>query len=223
MKYVGGKVKLAKIICSYLNQARKSNQLYIEPFVGGGSILAGINKGPNLALDYCKSLIELWRKLQEGWQPPNFIEEDDYHRNHPLYLQAFIGFGCSFGGKYFGGYARNSERNYAREAKIALLQKINSIHFDTEFICLPYWRLNPKNALIYCDPPYAGTLGYDAIEQFDSDLFWWTMKQWSKTNTIFVSEQQAPKQFRCIWMQSRIRTIDKDTTKRAKEKLFTNV
>ena len=42
---------------------------------------------------------------------------------------SFVGFGCSFAGKWFGGYARsNDKRNYAKMAKNSLNKKIINLY-----------------------------------------------------------------------------------------------
>ena len=56
-----------------------------------------------------------------------------------------------------------------------------------------------KNALIYCDPPYAGTTKY-RFGSFDSNSFWqWCRDMSKKGNTVIVSEYNAPDDFNCIW------------------------
>jgi DNA adenine methylase len=63
---------------------------------------------------------------------------------------------------------------------------------------MDYRECHPKNALVYCDPPYANTTQYDATGKFSSEEFWNTMREWSKTNILFVSEYTAPEDFKCI-------------------------
>jgi DNA adenine methylase len=101
-------------------------------------------------------------------------------------MTALVGFGCSFSGKFFGGYARdNSKRNYASNAKKSLLCKLNTVK-NFKFECADYRDLYPTNALIYCDPPYAGVYRYG--EKFDNVEFWGIMKKWAKDNIVLVSE-----------------------------------
>ena len=52
--------------------------------------------------------------------------------------------------------------------------------------------------LVYCGPPYQGTTEYGAFDGFDHDLFWDTMREWSKNNTVVVSEYSAPEDFKCV-------------------------
>ena len=43
MRYLGGKARMAKDIVSVLNEYRKPNQLFVEPFVGAANIISRMN------------------------------------------------------------------------------------------------------------------------------------------------------------------------------------
>lgn len=64
----------------------------------------------------------MWQALQQGWQPPEIITKDEYyyvkeHKDENPALTGFVGFGCSFGGKWFGGLASNKKGdNYCTRA-----------------------------------------------------------------------------------------------------------
>lgn len=45
-------------------------------------------------------------------------------------------------------------------------------------------------AKVYADPPYANTTTYQG-QKFDSEAFWEYMRQISKNNQVFISEQTA--------------------------------
>ena len=54
----------------------------------------------------------MWKALQQGWEPPDLVTFEDYeyvraHQDENPALTAFVGFGCTFGAKWFGGYARD--------------------------------------------------------------------------------------------------------------------
>jgi DNA adenine methylase len=67
---------------------------------------------------------------------------------------------------------------------------------DTEFISKDYSKWNPKGYVIYIDPPYKNSVtNYYETEEFDHDRFWNIMRKWSKNNIVFISEQDAPKDF----------------------------
>lgn len=52
----------------------------------------------------------------------------------------------------------------------------------------------PPGAVVYCDPPYAGTAGYQ-VGEFDSIKFWDWVRVMSSTNPIYISEYSAPEDF----------------------------
>ena len=107
MRYLGGKSKIRKEVASFLESVRGPNQIYFEPFVGGGWILQEMS-GYRVGSDGNKALIAMYRALQNGWEPPEFVSEEAYKQlmkskpeDDPM--TAFCGFGCSFAGKYWGG------------------------------------------------------------------------------------------------------------------------
>ena len=135
--------------------------------------------------------------------PPEAVTEEEYawyKKNQPLDdpMTAFVGFGCSFGAKWFGGYARCKRGDdyvaNARNSLLKLLSHISSAIFNFS----NYTDLNPTDSLVYCDPPYKSTTGYGAVEAFNHDEFWEVMRLWSKVNTVLVSEYNAPDDFVCV-------------------------
>lgn len=209
MKYLGGKSKTANQIAAYLNQIRQPNQPYWEPFVGAGWILERIKGQPIYASDANPHLIELWRAVQSGWMPPELVTEDDYRQamagEFTNAMTAFIGFGCSYGGKWFAGYARNekgvSDPTIARTAKNSLLHKSNRTENGVHYFYANFLEcyVPAYGCLIYCDPPYEGTTGYGAVGQFDSGAFWERVR-WLENHghTVVVSEYNAPDDFSCV-------------------------
>lgn len=92
---------------------------------------------------------------------------------------------------------------------------------DVHFASGNYKELNPSGALIYCDPPYAGTKGYLTItKEFNHKEFWDIMREWSKSNIVLISEENAPDDFDILWEQEVSRTIRAQEKSKATEKLF---
>ena len=201
MHYLGGKERISKSLAFEINQYINDENV-LEPFCGGLSMTSRI-KGHIIASDVSKPLITLYKSLQNGWEPPDYVSEEDYHHYKKLQdendpMTAFVGFGCSFSGKYFGGYARCSDnKNYALSAKKSLKRKINNCK-NVKFECKSYKDYNPTNMVIYCDPPYVNTTKYKGINDFDTKEFWEIMRKWSKNNKVFISEYTAPNDFICI-------------------------
>lgn len=177
--------------------------------------------------DSHKYLIDLLNGVKNGYELPENISESDYkhikaNKDEDPVLTGFVGFGCSFGGKWFGGYARNKTRtNYALQSKRSLLKDMANL-MDATFICKDYTDVDiPKGAIIYADPPYENTTQYSG-GKFDSSKFWEYARQKSKTNLMFISELNAPDDFVPIWEKEFTRTLDvnKNNQFKATEKLF---
>lgn len=121
MQYLGGKSKTRKQIASFLESVRKPEETYFEPFVGGAWILQEMS-GSRIASDGNKSLIAMYKALQNGWIPPTFVSESEYQQvrktNDPSNpMTAFCGIGCSFAGKLWGGVRSFRRKNLLRTNK----------------------------------------------------------------------------------------------------------
>lgn len=203
MRYFGGKARIAKDISKYLESIRKNNQKYIEPFVGAGWVMT-LMSGNREGYDKHPYLINMYKELQSGWIPPKELSKEEYDKvkddkDDEPHLTGFVGFGCSFAGKRFGGYARSGDRNYCLNAHNSILKKMETMQ-DVKFECEDYKDINPVGALIYCDPPYQGTTQYGKIVgDFNTDDFWDKVRDWSKNNTVVVSEYNAPHDFQEVW------------------------
>lgn len=229
MQYFGGKAKIAKYIVPFLEGKRKENQVFLEPFVGGYNIGSKMY-GKRIEVDYNKYLIELYKHLQNGGELPNSISEVEYNyiknnKDENMALTGFVGFTCSYSGKWFGGYARDTnDRNYCLNGKNALVKKFADTDKDnTVFKYCNYKDFKPHGMLIYCDPPYKNTTKYSGTPDFDTEEFWEVMRKWSKDNCVYISEYEAPNDYKCVLeisTRTDIRCSNKDKQKRT-EKLFT--
>lgn len=230
MQYMGGKFRISKTITDIMMLSREPGQWYVEPFCGGCNVIDKIT-GPRLAADNHYWLIAMWRAVLRGWEPPGVVTEEEYQSikaamgQYPPELVGFVGFGCSYGGKWWGGYARTDKtgarsRNYAGEARRSIERK-RPLLDGVVFQCCPYWRMSvPSNSLIYCDPPYADTTGYKTGD-FDHELFWqWVRNMTSLGHTVFVSEYTAPDDFYPMWEKPVKTMLAQGKTKHSVEKLF---
>lgn len=231
MRYQGGKSRIAKQIASVITNvcSRESNLTFVSLFCGTCSIenkVTGFSR--KILNDKHEYLIALLNGVKNGYELPEFVSLEEYqylrtHQNEDKVLSGFVGFGCSFGAKWFGGYARSktTNRNYASEAKRSLLKDMATL-MDAEFTCKDYREVElPDGCVVYADPPYDGTTGY-GNEKFDSDAFWNYMREISKNHIVFISEQNAPDDFVSIWERQLTRTLDvnKNNQFKATEKLF---
>lgn len=240
MVYMGSKAKYKKYILPILqNTIDKHNvTIYIEPFCGGCNIIDDIKCKHKYAFDRSDTLIALLKQaaenpdliLKEGnrelWDKgKEYVKNGKMPNDMSLAEIGAMEFFASFSkGGFPRGYAKNTEtRDYFQEAKRNLIAQAPKLR-DINFKCQNYWELDLeiKNAVIYCDPPYQGTklYGYSNQSKMDYNHFWSWIRQISKNNYVFISEQNAPNDFNVLWEQEVKRTTNKDNNFKAVEKLF---
>ena len=227
MRYMGGKSCISKQIAEILNSDIDKNTPFVSLFCGSCAIESKVQADVKILNDKHPYLIAMWQALQNGWMPPDVVTKEEYYRvkanmdENPA-LTGFVGFGCSFGGKWWGGYAKDKRGDdYCGQAKRGLLKDFLGVRSAT-FTCLDYHDVEiPDGAVVYCDPPYVNTTGY-TVGQFDTNEFWNYMRQLSKRCDVYISEESAPDDFECIWSKEKVRTLEKsDNVGRVKvEKLF---
>ncbi|MCX4572305.1 DNA adenine methylase [Streptomyces sp. NBC_01571] len=204
MRYVGGKSRLAKSIAEAVQSRRAGRSKYIEPFMGGGATFARMAPMFDQASagDVVEDLVLLWTAARNGWEPPTDVDDTLYNTLRdagPSPVRGFVGFGCSFGGKWFGGRAKGgynadgTPRNHAAESARAVLRLAPKMH-GTDIRLRGYQDWTPDaDTVVYCDPPYAGTQAYGAAGAFDSAMFWKTAESWVADGAlVLVSEYEAP-------------------------------
>jgi DNA adenine methylase len=232
MKYLGSKARIALPLVRIMLKDRKDGQWYVEPFAGGMNIIDCV-EGLRIASDINTYLIEMWRELLSGWVPRLYTRKE-YNQvranpdKYPAHEVGWIGFNCSYCGKWFGGFAetyktkgifRDSQKEALRhiEKQLPYLKGIK-LHNES------YKNLDiPPNSIVYCDPPYKETTGYGT--EFNHTDFWKWVREVSKDgHRVFVSEYQAPKDFKCIYstdLKSNIhKQFNTDDIKVSKERLF---
>ncbi len=223
MRYLGGKARYGEDIARIIRSRKRQGQTIREPFCGACWVSQYLNPSPIICSDIHEPLILLHQSMQDGWIPPDYVSEEEYNDLYQLWkdgkrspLIGFAGFACSWGGKWFDGYARDMARNFCQESKQSLLKKHERLKYVT-FEHRNYRNIRPYYEVIYCDPPYRGTTGYDGI--FDTLTFWQTMRKWSHNNTVIISEYEAPDDWEVIWKAEHF-SIKGTDTKITTEKLF---
>lgn len=198
MRYLGGKHRFSRVIASILNQYVEGTIAYIEPFCGACNVALHVSHPVRLLADIHPALITMWKAIQDGWEPPSEVSLDLYTKYKQAQdptdpLTAFIGFGCSFGGKWFGGYARYDKTGNDASGTAKSLAKKRELLAGARFRCMDFASLEVQGALIYCDPPYKGTTGYAGTPDFDHDQFYThCAKLVRNRNKVFVSEYTEP-------------------------------
>lgn len=210
MKYLGSKARIgAEIVDVILSRTKKTTGIWVEPFARGLNLTTHIpDSFDRVCYDSNPYLVDMWQALLIGWTPPKEVTREKYYQvklnkhHYPDYLVGWVGFNCSYCGKFFGGYAGKTKtkgglRDYQEEAfnninkQRSKLQGVSINLADYTEVVIP------DGAIVYCDPPYANTTKYTS--DFDSDTFWHWVRQVSQKAYVFVSEYQASNDFESIW------------------------
>ena len=200
VRYIGSKLRHAKWIMPIILKDHKPDTIYIEPFVGGGNMISQIspNVGRRIGYDTNQQHIGLLKAIRDGWEPPSILSEDEYKdiknnkEDYPDYLVGFVGFSCSYAGKFFGGYARNAiGTNYADQQRKSLLRQAIGLK-GCEFHVSDYRNIAiPGGCTVYCDPPYQNTIKYSNGEFSHEEFYQWCLEH-ANNARIFVSEYSKP-------------------------------
>lgn len=243
MNYMGSKARFANEILPIILSERRPNQYYVEPFCGGCNTLYKVT-GKRIGADLNKYLIAMWKFLTETDFPfPRTITKEQYvfyrqlwHTRNCLDLDiedamtGWVGFMASFNGRFFeGGYSghkvrvnsKSGFRNYISEQIRNTVTQVDKLK-GVDFYWADYSELEiPSQSIIYCDPPYKGTTGYNVSKHFDHNRFYeWCRKQKEKGHTLFVSEYSMPDDFTLVWEKESNININCSNTKKAVERLY---
>lgn len=208
MRYFGGKARIAKELSAFLQSKIQPNQTFVDLFCGSCNVVSKIKADKRIANDLHKELIALHKAVQDGWIPPINVSEEDYRQakagNAPDHLKAFIGFGCSFAGRYFEGYARGGRQNYAQGSGNSLLKKHMSMK-DVVFTSGSYQEVSvPPCSLIYCDIPYkSSTKKYKGGWFNHEDFYKYCIAMQDNGHVVLVSEylKNLPQGWEVQWMR----------------------
>lgn len=257
MKYMGSKRLIAREILPIILEGRKPGQWFVEPFVGGGNLIdqveawtpEGTNGSPRMGSDVNKYVIALLIAARDGWVPPDEVSEAQYKQikddpdSVPMYLAAFVMFCCSFSSNWGAGYGRekraDGQMHGVADVSHRTILRQAPKWAGTHFVCSDYLNCPvPKDAIVYCDPPYAGRTAYKTdsspestcYRKFDHERFW----EWcdnlvlKRGHKVFVSEYTAPPHWTHVWEKVVNNNIDRnspfqrqhDKSKTGTEKLF---
>ena len=212
MQTLGGKHHLATEISAIIASARKAEDDFWDLCCGTGNVCAAVTGGRRFAVDVVPSLVSCLRETAAGrWKPPNELSKETYDDLHARWkldraiddpLVAFAALGCSFGGKWFGGYARRKPGarklplTLAAGSAKGLLKKAKNL-FDVTFIC-DLWQnwIDRISGVAYIDPEYANTTKYSAAPRHDPVSFWRSADALSERCRVFVSEYAGPPHWR---------------------------
>ena len=165
-----------------------------------------------------KVTVDVWQQQKEIYQSlrEDAIQGKEYDKMALGFATFFLNRTNRSGiikGGVIGGHAQTG--NYkidARFNKQNLEERLKTIakfadqvevHCkDAKQFLLDNCNIWPTNTLIYCDPPYANTKKYES--DFDHVKFWNWVRIMSKDGRyVYVSEYEAPSDFKCIWCRKK--------------------
>jgi len=134
-----------------------------------------INKNPELI----KKLIpNMPQKYLDG-----ILKQDNWHKRRIALLKV-----CK--------YLKTRKFELQQLERLERLERLEQLE-QLAFSSLDYKEVKiSKNDVIYCDPPYEKTAEYK--ESVNYKEFWNWCREKSKTNNVYISEYNAPKDFRKI-------------------------
>jgi site-specific DNA-adenine methylase len=203
MQYQGGKSRIAGKLAAVIRKWLPNVEEIYEPFCGGGAMSLAFAKAGFMvrASDIHEDLILMWQAVMSTTLDMSSVSEAEYTAlkySEPSARRGFVGFGNSFGGGWWSGFARhpyNIKRNTAQETARNISRLIG---LPITFTQHDYQSI-PSLAAAYCDPPYRGTKPYPGQPPFDHNAFWnWVENRRGPT---FISEIEAPDTAQCIWQQ----------------------
>lgn len=232
MQYMGGKSQIAKAVAEAILADTTSRDLYIEPFVGGGSVFAALapHFKRSIASDFNLDVALMWAGVRDGsFDPPTEVSKELYDslkNAESSALRGFVGIGCAFGGKWFGGYAKSTQsQNYALSSGNSVRRKAPAFRGAAAVRHCSYDAIKTvtPGMVLYLDPPYAGTTAYTGVEgQFDSERFYDIAEGWARRGAdVYVSEYGVGRSWDLIWEKSVAAKLKADdNTLKVTERLY---
>lgn len=235
-------------IQNYINENNITT--FVDIFCGGANLTDKIKCDKVIANDLSPTLIALHQQVQRdktilpstgdrAWWDEAYTEYKRLKANYPIDIKIWekessiplwkigaIEWYCSFSnGGFSRGFAKPSPghrdyyneayRNHQKQAENENYKKIIFQQGDYKEIEIP------ENALLYCDSPYKGTKPYQINTKFNHEEYYDWLREQSKKNPIFISEQSLPEDFNIIWSKDdATRTCGLDNNYKACEKLF---
>jgi len=230
MKYLGSKNRISKYILPLMLENRNENQTWVEPFVGGANMIDKV-KGKRIGSDLNHYVISLLNQMSKPvFKAPKISEQKyndikEYKSQYPRWIVGYAGTQLSFGATWFGSYRRDKQgkRDYCQEAQNNVNKQSKNLQ-GVKFLNYDYSKLIiPKNSIIYCDPPYKtrATKGKYKDDFIHNDFWQWCREKHKEGHTIYISEYEAPEDFKCIWeMKINQRMNNNVNTKANTERLF---
>jgi DNA adenine methylase len=224
---MGGKNRIAKDLAKVILETKP--EFVAEPFCGALNITSALLEFDDKVIVHCsdahKDLIDLWKAIQDGsFVPPQTLTKEEWLElkassiSSPL--RTFAGYGCSFSGIWFSGFASDKTgRNYCANAANSIKKKTKHINRMVFRHCNYQDIVISDNYIIYNDPPYLGTAKPGDGRMFDHEPFWqWVM---NLKNICYTSEYVG--QGEVVWSKAVETDMHtKEGNEKRVEKLFKN-
>ena len=202
MRYQGGKSRIAGAIAAKIRELHPTATEIWEPFCGGGAVTLALAKvGFRVhASDNHEDLILMWQALMRGeTEPFADVTEAEYtalKTAPPSARRGAVGFGASFGGGWWAGFARTEGRVFIQEShrNCSRLKGLEITFTHTDYTTIP------DGVLVYADPPYVGTKPYKGSPAFDHVAFWSWVRQ--RKGPTFISELIGPDDIDIVWRKA---------------------
>lgn len=222
MRYVGGKGRIARQLATAI-RANTQARIVHDPFMGGGAMTAALATEFDEvhAADGHEDVALMWQAILQGWEPGP-VTFDEWQRlresTTPSAERGFAGYGGSFGGRWFQGFARGGHmadgtpRNHqAESARAAIRDRDKMLAGQVTVTHADYSECSPapgERAAIYCDPPYATSADSKLYAApFDGAEFWRWAAERSREHDVFVSEYEAPDGWVPIWQAQKRQSL----------------
>lgn len=222
VQYMGGKSRIGKHLASLM--APKGP--WWEPFSGAWSVTQHLAKyGRGLTSDVNPHLYVLAMAWRSGWRP-QFVTPDVYREARVASgcspLRTWCGYAVSFGGKWFGGFAKDQRGKYMQAYQVNSMAKKMEAIYHCDIGCIDFLSASPGSfETVYCDPPYFGAHGYRAVGGFDHPAFWRKCLALANAGSrVFVSEYMCPVAHEVVWEKSIQMALTSDKRRTATERLF---
>ena len=217
MNYQGGKARVPELgECLAVLTARLNLGLADECcgglWISRNTHLAG-GKVRRVA-DKCQELIWLYEAVRDGWEPPPRVTSDEYRAlmqdrerltSERSPLLAFVGFGCSYGGRWWRGRKPDDERYTGETARYAAaktrrdLLEMRDFLRTVEIECSDVMVRDPLTTdLTIYDTPYEGVAGFDATGEFDHAKWKPRVTELATKTPVLVTEFSMPDPWRIV-------------------------
>ena len=206
---MGGKHRQGPIIAEKIKYVLNRGVWYCEPFCGAMGVAYRVNHEDMFLCDISEALITMWQELQDpDLVLPDVISEVTHAelsriRDPQDWMTAYVGFGMSFGARYFTKYAQTKRGDtgdnpdHSRRLKNSTNKKRKTNIMRAVIECFSYDKMPiPPNSVIYCDPPYEGTTKVHDCDSFNHDHFWdWCREKVKEGHRVLVTEFNHPIDF----------------------------